>query len=728
MIKWMFVALVRLLLPCLRLFVLFAFKVKVTGMESLVLTGKTVLIPNHVSLLDAVLLALILPKDVAFVVNTNIAKRFAWVLHFRAHITVDPLNPYSVRTMLKTIQSETPLVIFPEGRISTTGGMMKIYGGIGYLALRSQARIVPIAIEGLEYSKFSYLRGKIKQRWFPQVNITFGEAFRVPLGDDRFTRKVQKEHATEAVRNQLLRHLLESRLQPEVNLFNELLSAAHKNGQSTVICVDVLSNSALTYRKLQLTSYTLAVPLGKLLQGRKRVALLLPNAAGHVVTLFALFRLGITPAILNYSAGRQAMLDACETAEVSIVLTSKAFIVKAGLSDFVQAASSCYQLVYLEEVKEALTLVDKLHGLFDFLQRKKGPVGAGQNEVVLFTSGSESKPKGVVLTHRNICANLQQARLVIAFNSSDSVLGSMPMFHSFGLTAGTMLPILSGVKLVLYPNPLHYKVIPELVYDRNITILFGTSTFLGAYARTAHPYDFAHSLRYVVAGAERLKEEVRQIWQDKFGIRILEGYGTTETTPVISLNTPMYTKKGSVGKLLPGMDAVVEEVEGIATGGHLLVRGPNVMKGYLIHSKGFVPASEWYSTGDIVTLDDQGYLFIQARLQSFAKIGGEKVSLLMVEELVSKVLMSPAVCAAVHVPDRRKGERIIVFHTSKVRPHETLRESMRGEGQPAIYMPSEFRYIEKLPLLGSGKIDYVTLKQWALKSGAANIDEDKPTV
>ena len=409
------------------------------------------------------------------------------------------------------------------------------------------------------------------------------------------------------------------------------------------------------------------------------------------------------------------------------MLTSKVFIEKAGLSDFIQGASGAFVVIYLEDVKETLTLQEKLGGLFHFLLRKKGPVGPGQNEVVLFTSGSESKPKGVILTHRNIWANIQQARLVIAFNSSDRVLGSMPMFHSFGLTAGTMLPILTGMKLVLYPNPLHYKVIPELVYDRNITILFGTSTFLGAYARTAHPYDFAHSLRYVVAGAERLKDEVRQVWQDKFGIRILEGYGTTETTPVISLNTPMNAKKGSVGKLLPGIDAIVEEVEGIATGGHLLVRGPNVMKGYLIHSQGFVPASEWYSTGDIVTLDDQGYLFIQARLQSFAKIGGEKVSLLLVEELISRSLGATALCAAVHVPDRRKGERIIVFHTSKVSPLEAFRESMRHGGQPAIYMPSEFRYTEKLPLLGSGKIDYVTLKQWALKNSVGNREEDTPT-
>ncbi|WNR45916.1 AMP-binding protein [Paenibacillus roseipurpureus] len=717
--KRMIVALVTRMIPYLRLLVLRLFKVKVTGLEKLDLTGKSVLIPNHVSFIDAVLLAFILPKNVAFVVNTNMAKRFAWVLLLREHIPVDPTSPYAVRTMLRTIQNGTPLVIFPEGRISTTGGMMKLYGGIGYLALRSQARLIPVALHGLEHSKFSYLRGKIKQRWFPAVHIAMGEPFQIPAGNAQLSRRVQKEQATEVIRRGMLAHQLASQLEPAHNLFNELLKSAAKHGNAMVICEDVVTQTALTYRKLVMASYTLAARLVKLLPKDQRVALLLPNSAGHVVTLFALFRIGMTPAVLNYSAGRQTMLEACETAEVSTVLTSRAFIERAGLSDFIQGAELSYDIVYLEDVKTSLTLNDKVTGLAHWLLKKKGPVGEGRNEVVLFTSGSESKPKGVVLTHRNIWANIHQARLVIAFNSSDIVLGSMPMFHSFGLTAGAMLPILTGMKVVMYPNPLHYKVIPELVYDRNITILFGTSTFLGAYARTAHPFDFAHSLRIVVAGAERLKDEVRQLWLDKFGLRILEGYGTTETTPVISLNTPLNAKKGSVGQLLPGIDYRLEEVEGIPVGGHLLVRGPNVMKGYLIHDRGFVPATEWYPTGDIVTLDERGFLTIQARLQSFAKIGGEKVSLGLVEELVASCLEAPAVCAAVHIPDRRKGERIIVFHTSVDSPLEKLRETMKAQGQPGIYMPSALTYIEKLPMLGSGKIDYVTLKQLALRDEAA---------
>ncbi|GGA15495.1 bifunctional protein Aas [Paenibacillus marchantiophytorum] len=714
MMKWLVVTLLKLLLPLLRPALMAGFRVKVKGLTHLIITEKTVLIPNHVSLLDAVLLAFILPSEVAFVVNTKIAQRFAWLLLFRAHIAVDPLNPYSVRTMLKTVQSGIPLVIFPEGRITTTGGMMKVYGGIGYIALRSQARMLPIAINGLEHSKLSYLRGKLKQIWFPAVSITFGEAFQVPVREE-LSRRIQKEQATETIRSHMQNHLLASRMKPELNLFNELLIAAKKHGSTTVIIEDIVGNATLTYRKLLLTTYTMAGRLKALLRAQKRVAVLLPNAAANVVTLFSLFRLGVTPAIMNYSAGKQAMLDACETASVKTIITSRAFIEKANLSDFIQSASEIFTIIYLEDVKQSIAFSHKWAGVLDYMRKAKGPVGAEWNEVVLFTSGSESKPKGVVLTHRNIYANIQQAKVVIAFNAADIVLGAMPMFHSFGLTAGTMLPILSGMKVVLYPNPLHYKVIPELVYDRNITILFGTSTFLSAYARTAHPYDFAHSLKYVVAGAEKLKDEVRQMWADKFGIRVLEGYGTTETAPVISLNTPMNNKKGTVGRLLPGMQYRLEKVEGIALGGNLLVKGPNVMKGYLIHGQGFVPCPEWYSCGDVVHLDERGYLTIQARVQSFAKIGGEKVSLPMVEELLAACLPAQSMCAAISVPEPRKGERIVLYHTSRDAQLQQIRESMKQQGHPAIYVPSELRYVERLPLLGSGKVDYVTIKRMAMQ-------------
>ncbi|MGG1555668.1 AMP-binding protein [Paenibacillus ferrarius] len=716
--KGIVTTLLKWLYPLLRMLLLAAFRVNVKGRERFRLAENMVLIPNHVSLLDGVLLSLVLPKEAVFVVNTGMAKRFDWLFPIRETISVDPANPYGVRSMLKTIRSGKPLVIFPEGRITTTGAMMKVYSGIGYMALRAKVTLVPVAINGLEYAKFSYLAGKVKQRWFPRVDFSFGEPFQVPPGMvEGLSRKAQKAWATTWIRDRMLDHLLESRLKPQLNLFHELLAAKGRHGAGRVILEDVVTGTTLTYRQLVLHSYVLAFKLKGLLgqlPREARTAIVLPNASAHVLVLFSLFRLGKPVVILNYSAGAGAMLDACETGGVRTVVTSRAFVEKIGLQAFVELASERYEVLFLETIRASVTGTDRLLGWLQAKLQLKGPaVGASKNEVVLFTSGSESKPKGVVLSHRNLFANMQQAKLVIGFNKGDIVLGTMPMFHSFGLTAGTLLPLLTGMKLVLYPNPLHYKVIPELVYDKNITILFGTSTFLAAYGRMAEPYDLAHSLRYVVAGAEKLKDEVRALWTDKFGIRILEGYGTTETSPVIALNTPMHASRGSVGRLLPGMEARVEPVDGIAEGGELFVRGPNVMQGYLIHGQGFVASPDWYRTGDVVTIDEQGFIRIVARLQSFAKIGGEKVSLPMVEGYVAAYMQSASLCAAVAAPDGRKGERIVVYHTDGGLTPGSVREALAQRQLPGIYMPSELRYVEKLPLLGNGKVDYVTLRGWA---------------
>ncbi|WP_209280686.1 AMP-binding protein [Paenibacillus athensensis] len=693
------------------------FRLRISGLEKLDFSRPAVLIPNHVSLLDALLLALYLPQEVAFVINTQMARRIRWVGYLRKLIPVDPLNPYAVRTMLKTVVKGTPLVVFPEGRVTTTGSMMKVYTGIGYIALKSQAQLFPVAIDGLERSRLSYMKGKLRQVGFPRTRIAIGTPFQVEKREG-VSMRVQKEQATDVIRSRMTEHLLASRLPLQLNLYNELRDAAGRYGRSFVVCEDAVAQTKLTYKQLLLAACVLAERLAAELRGERRAAVLLPNTAAHVVTLFAMFRKGLTPALLNYSAGAQTMLDACETASATTIVTSRTFVDKAQLGDFIAAAAARNQrIVYLEDVRKQLAPADKLRGWLAYALRRGGPLE--DNEVILFTSGSESKPKGVVLTHRSLYANVQQARLVIAFNQTDSLLGAMPMFHSFGLTAGTLLPLLSGMKVVLYPNPLHYKVIPELTYDRNITILFGTSTFLAAYGRTAHPYDFAHSLKYVVAGAERLKDEVRQLWMDKFGIRILEGYGTTETAPVISLNTPMYAKRGSVGRLLPGIAYKLEPVEGIAEGGSLLVKGPNVMKGYLLHGKGFEPCPEWYATGDIVRIDERGFLTIQGRAQAFAKIGGEKISLTVVEELAASV-MPQALCAAVAVSDKRKGERIVLYHNAPAASLAAIKDAVRQAGHSPLYAPSALRYLDKLPLLGSGKIDYP-----ALKSIAQRADEEE---
>ncbi|GAA4838071.1 hypothetical protein GCM10023310_14700 [Paenibacillus vulneris] len=693
-----------ILIAILKMIFRLCFKLKIFGLEKLDFSRPTILMPNHVSLLDAVLLAAYLPDEAAFVVNTKIAKRFRLALKLRRHITVDPLNPYSVRTMVKTVQSGVPLVLFPEGRITTTGGLMKIYTGIAYIALKTGARLVPIAINGAERSKLSYIGSKIKTVWFPEISIQIGDAFAIEAQPNQ-SMKRQKEQAADTIMLALQELLTQSRLKPNINLFDELVYQASLHGKQRIICEDLTQR--LTYSKLITASHIFARKLEPALASQPTAGVLLPNSIGHAIALFALFRLGITPAMMNFSSGQQSLLDACETAGFKTILTSRQFIAAAKLEATAAALAERCRLLYLEDVKASVGLTDKLAGLLDRWTGRKAAQGV--REVILFTSGSESKPKGVVLGHEQLYANIHQAKAVFDFNSSDMLFNAMPMFHSFGLTVGTLLPLLTGVPVILYPSPLHYRVIPEIVYDRKATILFGTSTFLAGYGRAAHPYDF-HTLRYVVAGAEKLKEEVREMWGRKFGIRILEGYGTTEASPVISINCPLAYKEGTVGRILPGLRCKVEPVPGIETGGSLHIQGPNVMKGYLIHGKGFVPCPEWYDCGDIVELDAQGFVTIQARLKRFAKIGGEMVSLQQVEELAAACFDDPALSlAAISAPDGRKGERIVLFVTKPGCSLQQLKTYMASKGSSPLLCPSRMETIDKLPLLGSGKTDYVNL-------------------
>lgn len=684
------------------------FRVRIHGIRSIDFSQPTILTPNHVSLLDAVLLSLYLPKSVTFVANTEIAKKFTLFLRFRKHITVDPMNPYSIRHMIRAIHNGESLVIFPEGRITTTGGLMKIYSGVGYLALRTGVCVYPVIIRGLERSIFSYLKDKVRIAWFPKVTISVSAPFTLQKKAN-VSMKEQKAFASDFILRTLQKELFAARQKTDVNLFNEALEAAGIHGASREIAKDI--TATVTYSKLLIASYLLGNKFKPMLTANQTVGLLLPNSIGHLATLFSLFRIGKTPAILNFSLGVQTLLDCCETAGIHTVLTSRQFVEKGKLGHLIEGLQEKVMIIYLEDVRESVTALDKLSALFLYLNRKKSK--ATNNELILFTSGSESKPKGVVLTHDNLYANIQQVISVIDITPRDKFLNALPMFHSFGLTVGSILPIVCGIPVYLYPSPLHYKVISELCYDQNVTILFGTSTFLAGYGRFAHPYDF-HSLRYVFAGAEKLKEDVRQLWQEKFGVRIFEGYGTTETSPILSLNTPLANKKGTVGRLLPGMESKIETVEGIAQGGQLLVKGPNVMKGYLLHGTGFVPAEEWYKTGDLVEIDEAGYVAIKSRIKRFAKIGGEMISLNLVEELAMNCF-GHSELASVSVSDQRKGERIILYTTDESVRADRLRAFLAEKGYSPLLLPSSIQVIERLPLLGSGKTDYVSLKQYAEK-------------
>ena len=492
-----------------------------------------------------------------------------------------------------------------------------------------------------------------------------------------------------------------------VNLFDELIHSSKRFGAEKEIVEDI--NGTITYKNLLLNSYVLSETLSKQVTGDKPIGLLLPNSIGKVVALYSLFRLQKTPALLNFSMGEKSILECCETAGVEIVLTSRQFIEKGNLSGVIELLSRNVTILYLEDVKESIEKTDKLRGLFLFKTKKKVHK---EGEIILFTSGSESKPKGVVLSHTAFFTNVFQALSTLDLQpDKDKLLNSLPMFHSFGLTAGTFLPILAGVPVYLYPSPLAYKEIPALFFDKKATVIFGTSTFFDLYGKHANEMDFS-SCRYAVAGAEKLKDDVKTTWLEKFGVRIIEGYGVTETAPVISINVPSAYKKNSVGRILPGMTYKLEAVEGIAQGGKLLVKGPNVMKGYLIHEKGFIPQEDWYDTGDVVDVDENGFITILSRLKRFAKIGGEMVSLNLIEQQALDTY-SHGGFFAVSVPDDRKGERVILFTTDEDISDGLLKKHIKGQKLSSLLIPYKIVHIQEVPMLGAGKTDYVTLTEMA---------------
>jgi acyl-[acyl-carrier-protein]-phospholipid O-acyltransferase/long-chain-fatty-acid--[acyl-carrier-protein] ligase len=436
---------------------------------------------------------------------------------------------------------------------------------------------------------------------------------------------------------------------------------------------------------------------------------------------------GRVPAMINFTAGASNILAGCRATGLDTIVTSRAFIERGKLEPLLEKLAAEVKIVYLEDVRTTVGLFDKLGGMLNYkkplVQRKPDDWAA-----ILFTSGSEGVPKGVVLSHRNILTNAAQARARIDFNHTDKVFNILPVFHSFGLTVGVILPIVSGVPIFLYPSPLHYRTVPELVYVTNATIMFGTDTFLNGYARAANPYDF-RSIRYMLSGAEPVRESTRLTYLEKFGIRILEGYGVTETAPALALNTPMFNKFGTVGRLFPGMEAKLQKVEGVEEGGRLFVKGPNVMLGYLrVENPGVLerPPEGWHDTGDIVTIDAQGFIAIQGRAKRFAKVGGEMVSFAAVEALAGD-LWPEWVSAVVSVPDARKGERLLLYTNNEKATRSDFIAFARSRHASELMIPAEVIVMAKLPMLGSGKVDLLNLAKMA-KEERAQAAQPRPVV
>ncbi|MBA2483253.1 MAG: AMP-binding protein, partial [Nitrosomonas sp.] len=626
-------------------------------------------------------------------------------------------SPMSTRLLIDRVKKGMKIVIFPEGRLTLTGSLMKIYEGPAMIANKSGAQLLPIIISGAQYTPFSRLRGKVRIRLFPHILLTIMPP--VSLDFPETVRGRKRRQVAGIKLYDIMTNMMFQSNNLHQTLFQSLLDAKTIHGNSHPIAEDI-ERKPVTYVQFIVRCFILGNALRRVTQKDQKVGVLLPNMVSTLVCFFGLQSIERIPAMLNYSTSEKNLLSACQTARIQLVITSRKFIEAGSLSSIINGfVKKHITLIYLEDLRDKISMLDKLLGqlavlfpqtYYNLISNKRNPE---EPAVILFTSGTEGTPKGVILSHINIQANRFQVSSRIDFGPTDIVFNALPIFHSFGLTGGTLLPVLAGIKTFFYPSPLHYRIIPELIYDTNATLLFGTDTFLTGYAKHAHPYDF-HSIRYVFAGAERLQERTRKIWTDKFGVRIFEGYGATETAPVLSMNTPMHSQPGSVGRLMPGISHQLQPVPGIDKGGRLLVSGPNIMKGYyLSDAPGKIQPliDGWYDTGDIVAIDEIGYIIIKGRAKRFAKIGGEMVSLSAVEDYIGK-LWPQYTHAVVQIPDPKKGEQLVLVTTNPAATRNDLISYAKENGINELNIPKTILIIDNIPVLGTGKINYVALMEW----------------
>ena len=692
------------------------FRFEARNEEVLRSPGPALLVPNHVSWLDWLYLLACVDDHWKFV-TSSVTAQLSWlhrvIMINRRTFPIDPASPYAARQMAEYLAKGGCLVLFAEGRLSRTGSLMKIYDGTGFLLRKTGAKIITCYLRGANRQKLAAHSGwKI---WFPKVQVFFSD-LQHPPGQEHVGASKARATLTTWLQDCMVRQQLEVEMsEGPANLPAAIESIARQRpGQ---IVLEDITLQRLSLFKLMVGADALSRALAARLGTAPCVGVLLPNANAHPVTLLALWSIGRVPAVLNYSTGSFVMLNCAHLAGLKQIITSRSFLEKARLNiEPLQAAGM--EFLYLEDVRAG---IGRLARLYCALRQKLG-ISPGLHRpkpddvaVVLFTSGSEGTPKGVELTHHNLLSNIRQMLSLIDLVDNDRMFNALPLFHSFGLSVGCLLPLIRGLYTFLYPTPLHYRLIPNAIYSLDCTLMLGTNTFLNGYARRAHPYDF-RKVRYLFTGGEKLQESTSTLWAQKFGLRILEGYGATECSPCVSVNTLMNCRIGSAGRILPLIEHRLEPVEGVEKGGRLWVKGPNVMRGYLNQdaNEKFAADRGWYDTGDIVSLDEEGFVHILGRSKRFAKISGEMVSLTAVEDALAGAFPQYGQRCLIailtrHDPD--KGEAMIAVSNEPKLKLDEIRKVIRDKGFTNLCVPREILSVHDIPKLGTGKVDYRELQK-----------------
>jgi acyl-[acyl-carrier-protein]-phospholipid O-acyltransferase/long-chain-fatty-acid--[acyl-carrier-protein] ligase len=753
----------KLFLSCL-IRVLFRFRAY--NVQALQVPGPVLLLPNHLSWWDWVLVGVCLDDDWRFVTSSTTA-RLSWV-HRRIMVNrrtfpVDLNSPYAVKHIAEYLQKGGRLVLFPEGQLSRTGSLMKLFEGTGFLISKTHAKVITAYLRGAHRLPFS--PNPNRKQLFPRVSIHFSnilsppQVAHLPAADARM-------RLTDWLRDRMVLQRFETEMEFGARNVPDAIVQTARRRTGHVLVQDATMQT-ITGRRLLVGADLLAAEWQKRFGAHEqRIGLLLPNVNAVPVVTLSLWLANKTPALLNYTVGPAVLLRCARLAGLGHILTSRSFLEKIQL-DVKPLQEAGIKLLFLEDIRAGISKLNKLKaflGVLTALRPNRSSAESGATAVILFTSGSEGEPKGVELTHRNLLSNIHQMLSVIDLMDTDRFFNALPLFHSFGLNVGLFLPLVTGSFAFLYLSPLHYRIVPAAFYNLSCTVFFATNTFLNGYARKAHPYDF-RALRYLFAGAEKLQETTSETWMRKFGVRVLEGYGVTECSPCISANLPVHPRQGSAGKFLPAIEYRLEPVEGLgepkdkgaeskvpasdgsgqwasreglktvspvvssppfshahnighnsAPAGRLFVRGPNIMKGYLNNEANarFLALGGWYDTGDIARVDADGFLFILGRLKRFAKISGEMISLTAVEDILAGAFAQYGPrfgIAVVSRPDEAKGEKLVAVTNEPKLTLEALRQAIRGNGLSNLAVPREIKVVPELPHLGTGKVDHRQLER-----------------
>lgn len=598
------------------------FRVEIRGLENLkAVPTRAVLIANHTSYLDASLLACFLPRRLTYAVGDAVARKW-WIRPFVKLVDFHPLsagNPFAFKSLIKRVSDGGTCLIFPEGRLTTTGTLMKCYEGTARLAVKADADLVPISIDGADRTLFTFLRGKGPRQWFPRIRVTIHKPERIEAIRPRL-----ETDPSGTLRDILCNALFESR-QWRKTLNDALCDAARDRGNGTHIANDATDHS-LTYGSLIMKSTLLGDKIAQQTRIGEHVGILLPTCTAKVIAYFALQSTHRIAALLDPHDDKQTLRECAKVAGIRLVLTSRFFIRKAKLSDAIESLkNNGVEVACIEDLAKHVRFTDILRAFFKRLvptiasltsrtrAAKAFQIPSSQlpdaPSTILFERNQQGEMTGVALSHTNLTANVEQLRLSLPVNWSDRVLCTLPTCHAFGLTGGILLPLLRGIPTFLYPMPTDYRNIPDVAYHTSSTILFSTNTLLQKYATCANPYDF-ESVRLVIGAGDGSAQQTGRLWLEKFGIRVLQAYGKTAMGPAIALNSPVLHTSGTLGKLLPGIECRFVSGATSSKAGQLFVKGPNLMTHRLStdHPGQLIPVDGWLDTGDSVQCDERGFL------------------------------------------------------------------------------------------------------------------------